>query len=239
MALVARRGPSQAYETIPIAANANLIGFSESFRERMRNELGWERCKVAVYSGSFGLNGINVNVLTRLLGLLGRPEDNLRFLFLTPEDPNLIGEILRKAGVGEDIGRSFSVSADMLGNYLSIADFGIHALPAQPDSETRLGTKVVEYWMNGLPTLVTSSVGAAAKIINEFGVGKVLPIEALQSVSEQERVDISEFSRADFMSSLKALDTKQFDVQSIAAKYMKVYEVALRPSIGSAPRGID
>lgn len=235
MALVARRGPSQVYETIPIVANASLVGFSESFRNRMRKQLGWEHCQVAVYSGSFGLNRINLNVLTRLLGLLGGAEDDLRFLFLTPEDPDLIGEVLRLSGIDEDAGQCFSVSAEMLGNYLSIADFGIHALPTQPDSATRLGTKVVEYWVNGLPTLVTSSVGAAARIINEFGVGQVLPIDALERSSQRNRVDISGLNRNNFTRSFKALDTKQFDVQSVAAKYIRVYELLLRPSIGSAP----
>lgn len=239
MELIARRGPTLAYETIPIAANAALIGFSESYRNRMRQKFGWEACQVAVYSGSFGLNGINVCVLTRLLGLLGQPKHNLRFLFLTHEDPKLIAEILGRAGIDESAARCFSVSVEMLGNYLSIADFGIHALPAQPDSATRLGTKVVEYWVNGLPTLVTSTVGAAAQIINEFAVGQVVPIDALENNNPRGRIDISELFRKNFGEALKALNTEQFDLQSVTEKYMKVYGLLLQRTARSTPLSTD
>lgn len=233
MALVARRGPSRFYKTIPIAANAAFVGFSGSFRVHMRRELGWDSCRVAVYSGSFGLNQVNLEAITRLLGLLGRSEDNLRFLFLTPEDPKLIAEILRKAGIKKQRAKHFSISAEMLGDYLSIADFGIHALPVQPDSETRLGTKVVEYWMNGLPTLVTSSVGAAAKIINDFSVGDVISIDVLDCVAEEKQVDVSAMTRDNFVSAFEALDVMRFDVQRVAASYIEVYELLFRRTVGS------
>ena len=225
MAVVAERGPSQTYETIPIIANRSLLGFSESFRDQMRKRFGWDGLQVAVYSGSLGLNRINQSILTKLLALLACGNDELRFLFLTAEDPNLIQQMVRLAGIRDDTARCFSVSPEKLGDYLSIADFGIHALPTQPDSETRLGTKVVEYWVNGLPTMVTSSVGAAAKITNEFRVGQVLPIDALEGFSHRVKVDTSGLNRANFIQSFEAFDVKQFDIQCVAEKYTKVYEL--------------
>ena len=228
MERLARRGPSLLYDTIPIAANASLIGFSESFRNRMRKQFGWEHCHVAVYSGSFGLNRVNVNVLTQLFSLLGRSECNLKFLFLTREDPKLIWEILRESGIDESAARCYSVSAEILGDYLSIADFGIHALPDQPDAATRLGTKVVEYWMNGLPALVTPTVGAAAQIIRDFGVGQVLSLDLCKGDGQSRRVDISGLNRENFFPAFKVFDTRQFDVRSVAAKYISVYELLLQ-----------
>ena len=231
MSVVASRGPAQVYETIPIVANSSLVGFSKSFRSYMRQQLGWEHRHVAAYSGSLGLDRINKSVLTKLLALLVQAKADLRFLFLTSEDPDVIGQILRLAGIEEGAARCLAVSSEELGNYLSIADFGIHALPLQPDSETRLGTKVVEYWVNGLPVLVTSSVGAAARIINEHGVGQVLPIGALEGSSHGYELDISGLNRDNSIRSFKAFDIKQFDIESVAEKYARVYELLLRQAL--------
>jgi glycosyltransferase involved in cell wall biosynthesis len=113
-----------------------------------------------------------------------------------------------------------------MSGWLSVADIGVHALPLQLDSATRLGTKVVEYWANGLPVIVNENVGAAADFINEFNVGLVL--DSTKDVDEgggltQQIISLTQVDRqyqTDFA-------TKHFSSVTIAKKYLNAYRYCL------------
>ena len=76
--------------------------------------------------------------------------------------------------------------------------------------------------------MVTSSVGAAARIISEYGVGQVLPIGVLDGAGQGCKLDISALNRNDATQSFKAFDVSQFDIESVVAKYTSVYGFLLR-----------
>ena len=221
--LAARGSAKQKYHTIPIAADGTALQFRGNSREALRAEWGWQHSLVSVYSGSLGLGRVGAGALTNLLRLLAKSQPELKFLILTNEKPGIVYSLLAHAGIDSRRARVVSVIPEILGDYLSAADFGIHALPSQPDSDTRLGTKVVEYWVNGMPAVVTSTVGAAAKIIAEYGVGYVVsPAEQL-SHEDYEVLSASQFTREHYQASFEKFDITQFDARSISARHVGLY----------------
>ena len=135
------------------------------------------------------------------------------FLFLTPRyEHAAVTRVVNKAGLSSDKFTSIHPAFDQITNYLSAADYGYHALPSQPDSFTRMGTKVVEYFAAGLPVIVNRHVGAAAKILDENRYGFVIHdnmprktlLEKLSSLSKLNRHDIENFSKANFETTIVA-----------------------------------
>lgn len=223
MSEIATRGPAKNYHTIPIAVDERALRFCRNSRQTLRAKWNWTNSLVAVYSGSLGLNGIGKDALSDLFFLLAKSHPALKFLILTNERPEIVYSLLANASIDLRLARVLSVAPEALGDYLSVADFGIHALPQQLDSATRLGTKVVEYWMNGLPTVVTPTVGAAAKIVAENGVGYVVSPADQFSEDDRGRLLVSQFAREYYQDAFEDFDIRQFDVRNISARHVKLY----------------
>lgn len=119
----------------------------------------------AAYVGSLGINGINKEALHHLVNKLCDLGIR-RFLFLTHETTENIASLFDKKLETYDV-TIVACQANEIATRLQDADFGFHALPHQLDAQTRLGTKVLEYWNAGLPALISSHVGAAAKLIED------------------------------------------------------------------------
>lgn len=161
------------FELIPISVALDKFKFNQYSRKQIRVNQGWEKELVMVYSGSLGLSRINLETLQSIFITLKKKIPELKGIAISEEPKQLFIELFRRANFKENdylISSSKEISIDKI---LSAADFGIHALPLQLDSETRLGTKVVEYLMNGLPVIVNENVGAAAEIVEKHKLGYV------------------------------------------------------------------
>ena len=162
------------FRLIPISVVANNFQFDTDMREKIRTANGWQESLVMVYSGSLGLSRINFDALQSLFKILKQEIPDLKGIVVSEDSKNLFIEIFKKANFLEHDYLVTSAKELSLAAVLSVADFGVHALPRQLDWETRLGTKVVEYFMNGLPVIVNKNVGDAAKLIEEKNLGYVL-----------------------------------------------------------------
>ena len=161
------------FKLIPISVNFDKFKFDEHSRKQIRVKQGWEKELVMVYSGSLGLSRINLETLQSILITLKNKLPELKGIAISEEPKQLFIDLFRRANFKENdylISNSKEISIYKI---LSAADFGIHALPLQLDSETRLGTKVAEYLMNGLPIIVNENVGAAAEIVEKNKLGYV------------------------------------------------------------------
>ena len=162
------------FKLIPISVVANYFQFDTDMREKIRTANGWQESLVMVYSGSLGLSRINIEALQSLFKELKRKIPDLKGIVISEDSKKLCVELFEQAHFQENDYLVTSAKEVSLTGVLSAADFGVHALPRQLDFETRLGTKVVEYFMNGLPVIVNKNVGDAAKLIEEKNLGYVL-----------------------------------------------------------------
>ena len=145
------------FKLIPISVTFDKFKFDNYSRKQIRVKQA-ERELVMIYSGSLGLSRINLETLQSVILTLKNKLPELKGIAISDEPKQLFVEVFRRANFKENdylISNSKEISIDKI---LSAADFGIHALPLQLDSETRLGTKVVEYLMNGLPIIVNKNV---------------------------------------------------------------------------------
>ncbi len=216
-----RLAPSKSIELIPISVNLDNFRFNASSRIEKRSFLSWENETIVVYSGGFGKSGINYNALRQMFQLLLRADSNIKILFLTMESKENVTDLMQEVEGSTNRYQIIHPGFNEMSDWLSAGDIGVHALPLQLDSATRLGTKVVEYWANGLPVIVNENVGAAADFIEEYKVGRVLgtdtPLDnfivngVIESLLSLPRNRQSDFAR------------EQFSSSQIARKYINAY----------------
>jgi len=210
----------------PIIVSTENVYYSEDQRSRHRGAWGWTNNNVYVYSGSFGLYGLNKAYLAKLISLIVSSDSKAKFLFLLSNSESEFNSFVLDFEFDKQVFKYFSVGSDDLFKYLSASDVGIHSLPPQIDSFTRLGTKVVEYWCCGLPTLLNSNVGEAADISRTHGFGHVVELD--ESVDTKDLVlDYSKFSREEIRAKASVL----FDKKVVLRDYLKAYDMII-----SSPR---
>lgn len=216
--------PKSEIHLNPIIVNTDEIYFDAEERIYTRNKLGWQDNIILVYSGSLGVSGLNTDTLTDILSLFVKLNNNFRFLFLSSDSKDSIKELLFKADVPEDRYFITETKANELYKWLSAADIGFHALPLQLDSATRLGTKVVEYWVNGLPVIINENVGAAVDLISKYGIGLVIDERA--AFSDNLLNDIKLLLNKD-RNEITGISKALFDSKIIAKQYINTYQYCL------------
>ena len=198
----------------PILIDSNSLKFSLKFRKVYRDKLNLLQNNVYVYSGSFGLYGLNKTYLSQLIRIIMENDSKAKFLFLLSNSEKEFNDFIYSNNFSADLFIYKTSVFENLFKYLSAADVGIHALPKQMDSNTRLGTKIVEYWACGLPTLINNHVGEAASISSTKNFGKVIDLSL-----DKFNLDFSFFDRNKIEIESKAI----FDLKSLIDKYMKIY----------------
>jgi len=216
--------PSSKTHLNPIIVNTDEIYFDEEERVNMRTNLGWQQNIILVYSGSLGVSGLNRESLSNILVLFSKLSDNFRFLFLSSDNRHSIEELLINANIPQDHFFITESKPKELYKWLSASDIGFHALPLQIDSDTRLGTKVVEYWVSGLPVIINKNVGSAVEIVSKYGIGLVVDeltnsyeglFDEIKLLLSQNKKEISDIGKS------------MFDSKIIAIKYINTYRECL------------
>ncbi|MBB1193871.1 hypothetical protein DNC80_09375 [Flavobacterium sp. SOK18b] len=217
--------PSSVTHLNPIIVNTDEIYFDVEERINIRIKLGWEENIILVYSGSLGVSGLNREALSNILTLFSNLSDNFRFLFLSSDSKHSIEELLITAKIPQDHFFITESKPKELYKWLSASDIGFHALPLQLDADTRLGTKVVEYWVSGLPVIINKNVGAAANLVSKYGIGLVVDelsnsyeglFDEIKLLLTKNRKEISDIGNS------------MFDSKIIARKYVDSYRECLK-----------
>lgn len=213
--------PDCKIELIPISVNYEKFRFDAKNRSEKRKELGWENEIILLYSGSFGQANINIDAMKSLFDRLLNADSSARLLFLTGESDEKVDALMKLVPGSEHRYKVLHPKLSEIGKWLSAGDIGVHALPKQLDYTTRLGTKCVECWINGLPMIVNEWVGAAADLINEYKVGTVIgandPIDPIataammQTLKKKDRKEQTEFAKT------------LFSTEVTAKQYIKAY----------------
>lgn len=201
----------------PIIVNPKKIFFSRSERNNFRRIWGWSSKNIYVYSGSFGLYGLNKEYLHKLISFIIKKDLNAKFLFLLSNTKSEFNAFVKKYGYEINNFKYYSVSSKELYKYLSASDIGIHSLPNQLDSFTRLGTKIVEYWCIGLPTLINNNIGEASDLSSKYKLGYVINLD-----KEKQNIDLnfSSFNRKE----IRNKSLKLFDRNLVLKNYIRIYK---------------
>jgi glycosyltransferase involved in cell wall biosynthesis len=205
----------------PIIVNSDVLNFNLDYRNKIRYELGWMEKRIYVYSGSFGLYGINKDYLVKLIRLIRAYDNNSSFIFLVSNPSKEICALRDQCGISQEDVYIANVKYNEMYMYLSAADVGIHSLPHQLDWETRLGTKIVEYWSTGLPVLINDNVGEAAYLTSEFSLGKVLNLEKVYSKKHFE--DIFLYLDSIDRKYIRNFTRSIFDSCRVSQDYLNIY----------------
>lgn len=204
---------------IPISVNANFFGHNLHNRSINRTKLEWDDNIVFVYSGSLGQSGINTNAIFSLINKILKLDVSFRVLIVTSEKFTHFKSIMDNYNINIDKYKIVNPNLNEISSWLDASDIGIHALPKQLDSSTRLGTKVVEYWINGLPVIVNQNVGAAVDYIKKNDVGYVVEDSFKDEIILQNILQLLHLKREKISNFAK----KEFSSKFISDKYISLY----------------
>ena len=210
----------------PIIVNPKKLYFCKESRELIRRQLNWSNSKLYVYSGSFGLYGLNKTYLAKLIKRINMSDHNAKFMFVISNSSKELLDFLKLYGIENIHYHYCSSTPEELYKYLSAADIGIHALPPQLDAFSRLGTKVVEYWCCGLPTIINNNVGEAADISIRYQLGYVVDVDD-DSLSGFNEINADKFDR-DY---IRKTSLEIFNKSKVLNEYLKSYKMILNRGI--------
>ncbi|MDC3312933.1 glycosyltransferase [Gammaproteobacteria bacterium] len=211
---------SSKNNVIPISFSDSNFSYSSIKRKEIRAKLFLNDKKVFVYSGSFGMTQIGIEFIIKIIGKLNESCKNAHFLFLTPHyEASSIKLITNKVGISSSDYTSIHPKFYEISDYLSASDYGYHSLPIQPDSFTRMGTKVVEYLAIGLPVIVNKHVGAAADILKNKNLGFIIDDDSNSEIINSNLNFVKAVDRTERINFAK----EEFEISSIAKKYVTIY----------------
>jgi glycosyltransferase involved in cell wall biosynthesis len=178
-------GAAERIDVIPCCADLahfDRARVPEAERERLRRELGLtERDFVVGYLGSLGTWYLLDEMLAFFKILLAaRPE--ARLLFITPDEPSLVFDAARKAGVDPGALRVRAASRAEVPGLLSLARVGLFFIKPSYSKISSSPTKLAELLAMGIPIVTNSGVGDtdwlasrvdAALVLQDFGAAEL------------------------------------------------------------------
>jgi glycosyltransferase involved in cell wall biosynthesis len=218
-----RIDPAARAELIPIFSNQRVLRFDSEARDRLRNEHGWGNDFVVAYAGSLG-HGYQWNNIANVadaFALIRRAVPGARFVILTSDLGIGIEEVLASRGIPRDGYVLQEAPPPGLAGWFSAADAGIHVMSPGPDSQTRLGVKVVEYLSCGLPVIVNRHVGAAADLVDTRGLGAVIDLDKPEEASA--RLQRLAVVAGALRVRCRSAAEEMFTVERCAADYIALY----------------
>jgi glycosyltransferase involved in cell wall biosynthesis len=217
---------------VPCCVDVDKFRWDPAVRGQIRQAEGWEHTTVVVFEGNVGRFS-DLPTCIEYFKRIARQSGDAVFLVITPSVARQVREECRRGGLPDERVRVVSAPHGEVWKWLSAADVALHTLGRDIDRGTRLGIKFVEYLSCGLPVVCTPSVGGAAQVIHEYGVGAVLDLAdpacdaALHELLEQ---------RAVMRPRCRATAEKLFSVRACADAYVAIYR-SLAQRDGRAGRG--
>ncbi|HEV7396065.1 MAG TPA: glycosyltransferase [Pyrinomonadaceae bacterium] len=220
-----RQRPEIAHQVVPCCADLDLFQFSESDRQRRRNELGLNEEVVLVYSGSIDGWYLTEQMADFFSSLLGRRSD-AHALWLTPAKHERIHELMTQRNVDE--GR-YSVRAALprdVPSYLSASDVGVAFIKPCFSKLASSPTKYAEYLACGLPLVINAGIGDSDSLITEEHAGALVHDFSETDFEEAAKV-IEPFSanKEETRRLTREIAERLFDVGTVGVeRYAKLYE---------------
>ncbi len=177
--------PSERIKVIPCCVPMKRFFFSDDVRKKLRSELNIpQEAVVGIYLGKFG--GLYYAYESFLLFAEAFRQFGPDYfqIILTPNDPQDLLAMIRKAGLPENRFVIRFVENKQVPAYLSAADFAYSPIVFSPSQKHRSLIKNGEYWACGLPILQTDEVGDDYLFIEKEQAGANFRIDSDDSIRE-------------------------------------------------------
>lgn len=219
---VLRINPKSNAILIPCCVDTATFSLNKLARDKYRRINGWENKLVVLYEGSLSFSSWNniknyIRYFSFILGI--RPDAH--FLIITPSKDIDFPTIMNKYGIKNSQYTVKEAKGFELAGWLSASDIGLQVMSKLPDSHTRLGIKFVEYLSCGLPVIVNSNVGGAARIIKDKGVGAVIDLE--EKDKEIKNISLLFSSLSQLRNQCITTANEMFSTKVCAQRYIQIY----------------
>lgn len=159
---------------IPTVVDDGKFMPNESNRSEVRKELGIDdHCRLLFYPGKFGDLYYKEEIVL-MYKWLRETLENLHFLVVSPNDPNMIHDLFAKHGITPEHYSLRQANYENIDRYFAAADFGIVAVAPGPSKKFVSNIKVGEYLCSGLPYLITEGVSEDYLYATSKSVGTVV-----------------------------------------------------------------
>ncbi len=199
--------------------------FDETIRLEVRKELeiGFSET-VLLYSGSLGGN-YSMDIIFGFYKSLKRYKKNLKILFLTKDEQQMVHNEARDSGIDISNIRVISSSYDQVHRYLMAGDFGFVNYLKTFSAIGRSPTKLGEYWACGLPVIGQKNIGDLDYLLDRYPLSGLL-INKIDKKSFDEVTDKIKNLNFD-KELLREYSRDYYDLNKGIKSYEKVYETIL------------
>jgi glycosyltransferase involved in cell wall biosynthesis len=160
-------------EVIPCCVNLDKFTFDADARTAYRRQRRWENRLVITYVGKLGTWYLP-REMARFFAVARQVDPRFFFQALTQDDPSLIEQPLRSAGVSpEDYDIRYARPED-LPTILASSDAGISFIRASYSKRASSPTKIGEYLAAGLPLVTNSGIGDCDQMLSDHRVGSMI-----------------------------------------------------------------
>ncbi|NDK55124.1 glycosyltransferase family 4 protein [Pontibacter sp. BT213] len=167
----------------PCSVEVTSFRFDLELRTDVRRALGWEFMTIGIYVGKYGGLYYSDEAFQIYRQCFEHIAD-FRLIILSPQPKE---EILRQLQYYSiDLSKVYisAVGHTEVPAYLSAADFAFATYKQGPSKRYLSPVKIGEYWANGLPVLLTESVGDESDIIKKEGGGALFNLKQKGSVAQ-------------------------------------------------------
>ena len=162
---------NKTIEVIPCCVDLSRFSIAEKNRDLV-DELGLQQKFVLIYLGSLGTCYLLAEMMDFFLHLRGKV-NNAFFLFVTHSDKNLIIDMAKEKGLGNDSFKVIRSPFEDIPAILSLGDAGIYFI----NPYMKFGSfpiKLGEYLACGLPVIINSGIGDSEDIVRDHGIGTII-----------------------------------------------------------------
>jgi hypothetical protein len=159
---------------IATVANDKKFLFSQSIRDRMRQQLGFAAdTRVLFYPGKFG-DLYYREETAFMFKWLHELDPHFHFLIVTPHTDDDVIKLFEQAHVERNTYTIAHCEYSEIHHYFAVADFAVIAVPPGPSKKFISNIKVGEYLTAGLPYLITKGISEDYIFAIERNVGVVV-----------------------------------------------------------------
>ena len=214
--------PGTPVTVIPCCADFGLFDLPEpEERTRARAELGLEPGALILGYLGWLRAWYMLDEMASFFSALRARVPGARFLFLTPDPPELVRRAFESRGLDFSLAVIRSVQREDVPRLLAAADVGVSFIIRTWSKIATSPTKLGEYLAMGLPVFVNSGVGDVAEVVRRIRGGFVLDdfkdgdfkgaLDSLPALLALDRAGIRSRARA------------EFDLETGIARYDAIY----------------
>lgn len=161
----------QKINVIPCLADDNIFYYSEEIRQKIRNEKNLNDKFVFVYAGGIGSWHYSDTVF-KIVSEINRKFNNIFFIALTPNVKEA-EEYSRKYSFNGNILIKSAAQKEVF-EFLNAADMGLLLREYDPLNIVASPTKFAEYYLTGLPVMISDNIGDYSELVAKEKIGILL-----------------------------------------------------------------